>query len=228
MNEMDASAFDAWISGAFPGVTPLQREQFAALAPLYQDWNSKINVISRKDMEGLYLHHVIHSLAIARYLQENLAEDNAAWQEGSTVLDLGTGGGFPGIPLAILFPRTRFTLCDSIGKKITVVRAVASALDLKNVEAVHARAESLGLSFDYVVSRAVASLEDFYPWVKGCFRKRILYLRGGDVATETALLAKRFRLQPGTISTWAVKNWLDDPWFDGKFVVDIHAKVNKV
>ena len=146
-------------------LTPAQEEQFLACDALYRDWNAKINVISRKDIDGLYNHHVLHSLAIARYLltqPETLEKFRTA-----DVLDLGTGGGFPGIPLAILFPEARFTLCDSVGKKTIVANAVSEALGLKNVEVVNARAESLPKPFGFVVSRAVASLPDFYPWVKG-------------------------------------------------------------
>ena len=150
-----------------------QREQFAALDGLYRDWNAKINVISRKDIDSVYDHHVLHSLAIARYL----LTVPGLWEEFSsaTVLDLGTGGGFPGIPLAILFPSAQFVLCDSVGKKTIVASAVASALGLENVTVVNARAESLGQKFDFVVSRAVASLQDFYPWVKGVYGRGILY-----------------------------------------------------
>ena len=127
----------------FPGLTPRQEERFAALDALYRDWNSKINVISRKDIDSLYLHHVLHSLAIAKAV---------VFKAGDTVLDVGTGGGFPGIPLAILFPEAKFTLCDSIGKKIKVASAVAEALNLENVECVNARVETLPGQYDYIVS----------------------------------------------------------------------------
>ena len=142
-------------------------------------------------MDGLYDHHVLHSLAIARYLQLQ----QRLLPEGAEVLDLGTGGGFPGIPLAILFPGAQFTLCDSVGKKIIVADAVAKSLGLSNVTTVNARVESLGKTFDYVVSRAVATLEDLYPWVKGRYRGSILLLKGGDgLAEELARAQARHRL----------------------------------
>lgn len=206
----------------FGFLTPLQEARFAKMDAIYREWNSKINVISRKDIDNLYEHHVLHSLAIARYLQLRRPDLLARLQEGGPrVLDLGTGGGFPGIPLAVLFPETAFTLCDSVGKKALVARAAADALGLENVEVVNARAESLGRAFEVVVSRAVASLTDFYPWVRKQFTERILYLRGGDVAEETALLMGRERLAAGSVSTWPVDAWLQDAYFAGKYVIDI-------
>lgn len=206
----------------FDFLTPLQEERFTKMDAIYREWNSKINVISRKDIDNLYDHHVLHSLAIARYLQLHRPELLARLQEGGPrVLDLGTGGGFPGIPLAILFPDTMFTLCDSVGKKTLVAQAAADALGLENVEVVNARAESLGRTFELVVSRAVASLTDLYPWVRKQFTERILYLRGGDVAEETALLMGREHLAAGSVSTWPVDVWLQDAYFTGKYVIDI-------
>jgi len=200
-------------------LSPAQIAAFEALDGLYREWNAKINVISRKDIDAVYDHHVLHSLAIARYLLTvpGLYEQFA----GSTVLDLGTGGGFPGIPLAILFPSARFVLCDSVGKKTIVAQAVASALNLPNVEVVNARAESLPQTFDFVVSRAVASLVDFYPWVKGKYRRGILYLKGGDVVEEIATVMARHRLPHGSVHTWPVSSWLHDPYYDGKLVIHI-------
>ena len=199
--------------------TPAQLASFEALDGLYREWNAQINVISRKDIDALYDHHVLHSLAIARYLQTvpGLYETFAS----SKVLDLGTGGGFPGIPLAILFPSAHFVLCDSVGKKTIVAQAVASALDLKNVEVVNARAESLPQTFDFVVSRAVASLVDFYPWVKGKYNRGILYLKGGDVVEEIATVMARHRLPCGSVHTWPVSSWLHDSYYDGKLVIHI-------
>ena len=200
-------------------LTPAQVAAFEALDGLYREWNAKINVISRKDIDHVYDHHVLHSLAIARYL---LTVPGLYDEFGSSsVLDLGTGGGFPGIPLAILFPSARFVLCDSVGKKTIVAQAVASALGLQNVQVVNARAESLPQQFDFVVSRAVASLVDFYPWVKGKFRRGILYLKGGDVVEEIATVMGRFRLAPGSVHTWPVSSWLQDPYYDGKLVIHI-------
>ena len=200
-------------------LTPAQVAAFEALDGLYREWNAKINVISRKDIDNVWEHHVLHSLAIARYLQTvpGLYDEFAS----STVLDLGTGGGFPGIPLAILFPSAHFVLCDSVGKKTIVANSVASSLGLKNVEVVNARAENLPQTFDFVVSRAVASLVDFYPWVKGKFRRGILYLKGGDVVEEIASVMARHRLAKGSVYTWPVSSWLQDPYYDGKLVIHI-------
>ena len=199
-------------------LSPQQDRRFAALDSLYRDWNAQINVISRKDIDNVYEHHVLHSLAIAKYLQlEGLADDFAA----SSVLDLGTGGGFPGIPLAILFPSAQFVLCDSVGKKTIVADAVSRALGLENVSVVHARAEGLPQQFDYVVSRAVASLPDFYPWVNGKFRKGILYLKGGEVNAEISAIMARYRLARGSIHTWHVDSWLHDSYYEGKLVIHI-------
>lgn len=202
-----------------------QTGQFGALEELYRDWNSKINVISRKDIDNLYAHHVLHSLAIAKYLAAE-PERLEKFARGK-ILDLGTGGGFPGIPLAILFPQAQFILCDSIGKKITVAREVAAGIDLKNAAAVNARAETLGECFDFIVSRAVATLSDLYPWVRGKFSDGLICLKGGDVAEETALAMARFRLPRGSVSTWKITSWLDDPYFEGKYITDLVIPANK-
>lgn len=179
------------ISPYFPGLSEVQLNQFDRLGELYADWNSKINVISRKDMDQFYIHHVLHSLGIAKVME---------FQPGSRVLDIGTGGGFPGIPLAILFPETQFHLVDSIGKKITVVKDVVKQLKLANVEAQQARAEELVRKYDFVISRAVTRMANFYPWVKNKIRKEdfnefqngILYLKGGDVDEEMDELNKSY------------------------------------
>lgn len=221
---MKFNDFQRIVTTAFPEVTQRQLDQFALMEEGYNDWNSKINVISRKDMDGLYDHHVLHSLAIARYLRTQKPFEYAEMaleNNGLRVLDLGTGGGFPGIPLAVLFPEVKFTLCDSIKKKTIVAQGIADLLGLENVEIVNARAESLGVRFDYVVSRAVASLTDFYPWVKGCYGRSILYLKGGDINEEIGMLMAREKMQKAEISTWAVDSWLEDDYFAGKFVVDI-------
>lgn len=200
-------------------ITQQQEQRLKALEGLYREWNAKINVISRKDIDNVYEHHVLHSMAIAKYLETvpGLEEKFAA----GDILDLGTGGGFPGIPLAILYPGARFTLCDSVNKKTIVAQAVAQALELENVQVVNARAESLGRSFDFVVSRAVASLTDFYPWVKGRFNDSILYLKGGDVNEEISQLIARHRIRPGKIHTWPVSSWLKDEYYEGKLVIHI-------
>ncbi len=200
-------------------LTARQMACFEALDGLYREWNAQINVISRKDIDALYEHHVLHSLAIARYLQ-TVPGLWDAFSSGS-VLDLGTGGGFPGIPLAILFPSAHFTLCDSVGKKTIVAQAVSSALELANVQVVNARAETLPSGFDFVVSRAVAALPDFFPWVKGKYTQGILYLKGGDVNEEIATVMARHKLVRGSIHTWPVSSWLPDAWYDGKLVVHI-------
>ena len=193
----------------FPNITSEQKKQFAELEVLYKDWNEKINVISRKDTDSLYEKHILHSLGIAKVM---------AFADNTKVLDIGTGGGFPGIPLAILFPNVQFTLVDSIGKKITVVKGVAESLGLKNVTAHHMRAEQLKEKFHFVVSRAVTQMPVFLTWLRGKFEKEqfnpkhngVLYLKGGDLAEELAgLKAEIFNL----------KNYFEGEFFDTKKVV---------
>lgn len=177
----------------FPDITEKQVEQFDKLLPLYQEWNEKINVVSRKDIENLMLHHVLHSLAIAKFLP---------FRPGTEVLDVGTGGGFPGIPLAILFPETSFLLVDSIGKKIKVVEGVVEALGLSNVQAKHMRAEDVDQDFEFIMSRAVTRLTPFYYWVKQKIspnhfhtqRNGLLLLKGGDLTEEIAELEKKVKV----------------------------------
>ena len=221
---MDFKQFETFLKGSFPELSEEQMERFRLMEGLYTDWNSKINVISRKDMDGLYDHHVLHSLAIARYLKVRKPDEYSSLLnpvEEIKVLDLGTGGGFPGIPLAIMFPSTHFVLCDSIRKKTVVAQDVAYQLGLDNVTVTNARAETLPGKFDYVVSRAVASLTDFYPWVKGKYSRSILYLKGGDINEEISALMERQRMKKGTIETWPVDSWLTDSYFEGKFVINI-------
>lgn len=177
----------------FPSVSQMQLDQFEQLVPLYKEWNEKINVISRKDIDNLMLHHVLHSLAIAKII---------TFKDGTEILDVGTGGGFPGIPLAILFPNCQFTLIDSIGKKIKVVVGVAEALGLKNVTAVHGRAEDIDQDFEFIVSRAVTQLTPFYYWVKKkvspnhfhTMRNGLLCLKGGDLDEELAEFGKKYKM----------------------------------
>lgn len=177
----------------FPDLTPQQEEQFARLGALYEEWNSKINVISRKDMEHFYERHVLHSLTIAKVCR---------FEAGARILDVGCGGGFPSIPLAILFPEVHFTSADSIGKKIKVVEGVATALGLKNVTPHWGRVEELNHRYDYIVSRAVTEMPTFVKWIwekiergqKGTLPNGILYLKGGDLAEELALTRKRWTL----------------------------------
>ena len=225
---MSFADFEAFLRTTFPDVTDAMVERFRLMNIGYREWNSKINVISRKDIDSLYDHHVLHSLAIAEYLRTQRPETYSLFttplkedQAGARVLDLGTGGGFPGIPLAVMFPNVRFTLCDSVGKKTIVAGEIANMLGLDNVEIINARAESLPGKFDFVVSRAVASLTDFYPWVKGKYSRSILYLKGGDINEEICDLMAREHLHKGSISTWPVNLWLADPYFEGKFVIDI-------
>lgn len=177
------------INHYFPNLTENQIYQFQKLKDLYQDWNLKINVVSRKDIDEIYMRHVLHSLGIAK-VQEFLP--------GSDVMDVGTGGGFPGVPLAILFPETQFHLVDSIGKKIKVVNEVVEGLELSNVKTTNDRVENVPGQYDFIVSRAVAQMETFVRWVKGHVKKKsvherkngILYLKGGDLAEELAVYTK--------------------------------------
>ena len=170
----------------FDGLTEQQQTQFAALYESYAEWNAKINVISRKDFESLYLKHILHSLAIAKVCR---------FEDGAKVMDVGCGGGFPSVPLAILFPNVKFTAVDSIGKKITVVKGVCEAVGIKNLTAINGRVESVNEKFDYVVSRAVTDMTTFVGWVwnkisrgegKGTLPNGILYLKGGDLTEELA------------------------------------------
>jgi len=200
----------------FPTLSTKQLGQLEALYPFYLEWNSKINVISRKDMDHFYEHHVLHSLAIAKYI---------SFVKGTSLLDVGTGGGFPGIPLAILFPDSDFFLVDSIGKKIMVVNQATEALGLNNVKARHARAESVNQQFDYVISRAVAALPDFVAYADRKFHTRnknarpngILYLKGGDLSKELDQLNKRWvkQVQP-------VSQWFSEAYFETKYLVHLY------
>jgi 16S rRNA (guanine527-N7)-methyltransferase len=248
-------------------------QDFAQAVALWREWNGRINVISRKDEDNIFVHHILHSLAIAQYLElfypsaspsaadRDLAlvpqkdavahktlsdsdlmesplqrgasrhfhqtsdnqpvERHAPTDAETSFLDVGTGGGFPGIPLAMVMPGAKFTLCDSIGKKVKVAQAVSDGLGLQNVECVNARVESLPGQWDWVVSRAVTSLENFYPWVKGRFRRSILYLKGGDIDAEIAALRKKYHIPTANIRTWRIDSWLKDEYFAEKFVIEV-------
>lgn len=226
---MTFEEFKNIINEKFPEVTAEQMEQFEKMDALYRDWNSKINVVSRKDIDELYRHHVLHSLGIAAYLKTKMpdiydrlrAEGVYAAALPMKILDLGTGGGFPGIPLAVMFPGAHFTLCDSIGKKITVAREVAAGLGLQNVTTVNARAESLPETFDFIVSRAVTALDNFMPWVKGKYSEGILYLKGGDLAEEISNAMAKFKMRKGSVHSWPISSWTNDPFFETKQVIYI-------
>ena len=195
----------------FPDLTEKQIEQFSKLQELYEEWNAQINVISRKDLDNFYERHVLHSLGIAKVME---------FVDGSDILDVGTGGGFPGVPLAILYPKCKFYLVDSIGKKIKVVNEVATAIGLTNLKAEHKRAEKVKGQFDFVVSRAVTRMERFLPWVNGKIKKKqinpfpngILYLKGGDLAEELKPIKR-------AVEIFDLPEFFKDEFFETKKVV---------
>ena len=203
------------INKYFTNLTDNQRIQFEKLNELYQDWNLKINVVSRKDIDELYLRHVLHSLGIAKVIK---------FEPGSKVMDVGTGGGFPGIPLAILFPETQFHLVDSIGKKIKVVNEVVAGLGLENVITTHGRVEEVKDTYDFIVSRAVAQMETFVRWVKGRISKQqnhelrngILYLKGGDLSEELNLYT--------SATIYDLTDYFEEDFFETKKVVHLPLK----
>ena len=195
----------------FPDITERQKQQFESLGALYEEWNARINVVSRKDMEHLYTRHILHSLAIAKVCQ---------FEAGARVVDIGCGGGFPSVPLAIMFPEVEFVGCDSIAKKIRVVEGVKAGAGIDNLTAVNSRAEQLGQKFDYVVSRAVTEMARFIPWAwpllrkgqKGTLPNGILYLKGGELAEELAVTRRHWDL-------YDIHTMFDDEFFDTKRVV---------
>jgi len=203
------------ITTYFPNLTETQIKQFELLSELYKDWNLKINVVSRKDIDEIYLRHVLHSLGIAKVL---------SFLPNSHVLDVGTGGGFPGIPLAILFPETQFHLVDSIGKKIKVVQEVSQGLELENVQVTNARVETVEGRYDFIVSRAVAQMDTFTHWVKGRVAKKsvhelkngILYLKGGDLTEELASFPKA--------TQYPLSDYFKEDFFETKAVVHLPLK----
>lgn len=201
----------ALIEKYFLNLSEEQQEQFARLGEVYQEWNAKINVISRKDMEHIYLHHILHSLAIAKVCH---------FADGAKVLDVGCGGGFPSVPLAIMFPKVQFTACDSIGKKIRVVEGVCEAVGIKNIRTVNGRVEQLKEQFDYIVSRAVTDMPTFVGWVRGMVRKGekgslpngILYLKGGNLTAELQASKRQWE-------RYYISEFFEEEFFDTKQVV---------
>jgi len=201
------------INKYFPDLIDIQKDRLAKLGDLYKEWNEKINVISRKDIDQLYERHVLHSMAIAKIID---------FKKGTTILDVGTGGGFPGVPLAILFPEVEFHLIDSIGKKIKVVEAVVEALGLENVEVSHTRVQEVKHSYDFVVSRAVTNLPDFLNWTKNKIDKKsfnklkngIIYLKGGDFEDELKLIKKKCKVFP-------LSDYFSEDYFETKKIVHI-------
>lgn len=199
----------------FPNLTALQIQQFKDLEVLYKDWNSKINVISRKDIDALYLKHVLHSLGIAKIIQ---------FTDNSSILDVGTGGGFPGVPLAILFPNCKFHLVDSINKKLKVINAVSETIGLRNVKTTHSRVEAIDETFDFIVSRAVTTMPEFTTWVKGkiakqqqnAFKNGILYLKGGDLTEEL----KAYR----SVKAFLLSDYFSEAFFETKKVIYLPIK----
>jgi 16S rRNA (guanine527-N7)-methyltransferase len=209
MNSMDL------ILKYFPELTDKQVQQFAALESLYKEWNAKINVISRKDIDELYLRHVLHSLGIAKVMP---------FADGSSILDVGTGGGFPGLPLAILFPSCQFHLVDSINKKLKVINGVAESIELTNIRTTHSRVEAIDETYDFIVSRAVTAMPEFTKWVKGKISKKqknilkngILYLKGGDLTEELK--------QYATVKDYLLSDYFEEDFFETKKVIHLPMK----
>lgn len=200
----------------FPTLTEKQKEQFAQLKPLYEEWNAQINVISRKDVDCLYERHILHSLSIAKFIK---------FKEGTKLMDLGCGGGFPGIPLAILFPAVSFTMIDSIGKKIKVVQEIADAIGLKNVQAHHMRAEKVNESFDFVITRAVAPMMDLVKWTRKKYSKvqrhtienGVIALKGGDLSQELASWGNRK-------TTVNLSDYFEEEFFETKKIIHVPVR----
>ncbi len=199
----------------FPNLTETQINQFGALEALYKDWNAKINVVSRKDIDELYMRHILHSLGIAKVIE---------FTDNSSILDVGTGGGFPGVPLAIMFPNCQFHLVDSINKKLKVINAVCEAIELTNVKTTHSRVEAINETFDFIVSRAVTAMPEFTKWVKGKIAKKqqnelkngVLYLKGGDLTEELK--------QYTNVKAFLLSDYFEDDFFETKKVIYLPLK----
>ncbi|MFC0604042.1 16S rRNA (guanine(527)-N(7))-methyltransferase RsmG [Winogradskyella pulchriflava] len=202
----------------FPNLTETQIKQFEALESLYNDWNTKVNVISRKDIDELYIRHVLHSLGIAKVVR---------FTDGSSILDVGTGGGFPGVPLAILFPNCQFHLVDSINKKLKVINAICDTIELTNVKTTHSRVEAIDGTYDFIVSRAVTAMPEFTKWIKGKIAKKqqnelkngILYLKGGDLTEEL----KNYT----AVKAYLLSDYFEEAFFDTKKVIYLPLKYKK-
>lgn len=202
----------------FPNLTETQLEQFAQLEALYNDWNAKINVISRKDIQNLYEHHVLHSLGIAEIIR---------FKEGTEVLDFGTGGGFPGIPLAIMFPNTQFHLVDSIGKKVRVAQNIADSIGLKNVKTSHSRVEDIKAKYDFIVTRAVMPLIDLVKISRKNLKKEMINgLPNGIIALKGGELTREMATMKNICTVWDLSEFFEEEYYETKKVVHVGLKIN--
>lgn len=218
------------ISKYFKNISKDQIGKFASLERLYSEWNEKINVISRSDIQNLYTNHVLHSLAVAKFFELNIFNQEkkstlCSLSSNNTIriLDVGTGGGFPGVPLAIFFPNFQFVLVDSIGKKIKVVENISKSLGLTNIISVHSRVEELDIAsltvgnrFDWIVSRAVTSLPNFIPWIRGKYKDGAIFLKGGELKEEISQCCKNEKISPDNFITFEISDWFDEPFFNEK------------
>src|SRR5574344_1146934 len=205
----------------FPDISDIQKEKFECLYELYKEWNFKINVISRKDIENIYLHHILHSLAIAKFANET----GGLFTNSTRILDVGTGGGFPGIPLAIIYPDVKFTLCDSIGKKIKVASEIAASIHLENVTTICDRVENIKGSFDFTVSRAVTELKKFFPLVDGLYSKGMIFLKGGDIEKEINESQKFIKSDKLQVFTKPVSDYFSEEFFIEQNIIYLSRQI---